>query len=69
MRLIPKVKLYVPCTACFGTGKKLEGARFNERGELEYCEDVLGPCSYCNGEGYTEKFVTLQELKRILEDF
>ena len=65
-RNLPKIKLYFSCPACYGTGKKLEGVRLDENGELEYYEDVLGVCSKCQGKGYEARFVSVVELKRFL---
>ncbi len=69
--------LYKRCPYCCGTGRHLEGKRFDENGNLEYYEDDLGECPHCNGRGYLcAERVTVEELfeffrkelKKILEE-
>jgi hypothetical protein len=56
------VILYRKCSFCCGTGRHLEGKRFDENGNLEYYEDDLGECPQCGGKGSFPERVTLEEV-------
>ena len=63
------VKLLRECPYCFGTGKEIEGAVFDENGNLEYYEEELGICERCNGKGYVgEEVVSLERLAELLRE-
>jgi len=56
------IVLYEKCPYCCGTGRHLEGKRFDEEGNLEYYEDDLGECPYCGGKGSFPERATLEEV-------